>query len=75
MRHWAYFKKYGLNLTRLESRPIAGQPWHYWFYADAELNETEHQNIEYVQKVLNELKSVAEEIRLLGVYSEAGYNI
>ena len=69
------FQKYGLNLTRLESRPIAGQPWHYWFYADAELNETEHQNIEYVQKVLNELKSVAEEIRLLGVYSEAGYNI
>lgn len=69
------FQKYGLNLTRLESRPIAGQPWHYWFYADAELKETEHQNIEYVQKVLNELKSVAEEIRLLGVYSEAGYNI
>ena len=24
----------GANLTRLESRPVLGQPWHYVFYAD-----------------------------------------
>ena len=69
------FQKFGLSLSRLESRPINGQPWHYWFYADAELNQSSHQNKEYVLKVLDELKTVAEEIRLLGIYSEAGYNI
>ncbi len=31
------FAGLGTNLTRLESRPIPGQPWHYIFYADYEL--------------------------------------
>ena len=69
------FQKYGLSLSRLESRPVNGQPWHYWFYADAELKESEQQCEEYVQKVLEELKKSVEKIRLLGVYSEAGYSI
>lgn len=69
------FEKNKLNLTRLESRPIKGQPWHYWFYADAELKEEALQNEEYVKAFLVELKKVAEEVRLLGVYSEAGNSI
>jgi prephenate dehydratase len=28
------FANLGANLTRLESRPVLGQPWHYVFYAD-----------------------------------------
>ena len=31
------FAQLGTNLTRLESRPIPGQPWQYIFYADYEL--------------------------------------
>lgn len=69
------FQKNKLNLTRLESRPIAGQPWHYWFYADAELKESALQNEEYVKAFMTDLKKVAEEVRLLGVYSEAGNSI
>lgn len=69
------FQKHNLNLTRLESRPIKGQPWHYWFYADAELKEEASQNEEYVHSFMKELKLVAEEVRLLGVYSEAANSI
>lgn len=64
------FQKNKLNLTRLESRPIIGQPWHYWFYVDAELNESALQNESYVQAFMKELQNVAEDVRLLGVYSE-----
>ncbi len=65
------FVRNKLNLTRLESRPIAGQPWRYWFYADAELDEDALQNEQYVKAFMNDLKKEAEEVRLLGVYSEA----
>ncbi len=69
------FQKNGLNLTRLESRPIAGQPWRYWFYADAELQHQRQQNRDYVTRVLRELSGAAAEIRLLGVYFEANLSI
>lgn len=62
------FQDCKLNLTRLESRPIPGKTWQYWFYSDAELKENEA-NPEYVSKVLEELKAKAENVRLLGVYS------
>ncbi len=31
------FSRHGLNLTRLESRPVPGSPWEYVFYADYQL--------------------------------------
>ncbi len=60
----------GLNMTRLESRPILGQPWRYWFYADAEINKPN--SYEYVHSLMEKLSDRVEEIRLLGVYSELG---
>lgn len=32
------FADQGTNLTRIESRPVHGQPWHYVFYADYQLS-------------------------------------
>lgn len=61
-------QKNKMNLSRLESRPIPGQTWNYWFYADAELKEDES-NVDYVSSVLDELKQAALSVRLLGVYS------
>lgn len=69
------FQKNNLNLTRLESRPIAGQPWKYWFYADAEIPNSEKKSKEYIQKILNDLQGSAEQIRLLGLYSEANLSV
>ena len=64
------FEKFKINLTRLESRPLEGQPWKYWFYADASLENINGDPKEYVATVIDALKDVVEEVRLLGVYPE-----
>ena len=70
--------KYNLNLSRLESRPIEGEPWRYWFYADAdisalgeqipELENSEKGIREYIEKAVEELKTMADDVRILGIY-------
>lgn len=35
------FASLGTNLTRIESRPVQGQPWQYVFYADYQLSSPE----------------------------------
>ena len=64
------FKKHGLSLNRLESRPIAGKPWQYWFYGDAAISEEIEEPEKYVSDVMEKLKTVAADVRLLGVYRE-----
>ena len=68
------FHKSSMNLTRLESRPIHGQPWRYMFYVDIVLKESNCEGKEISEealyKVINELKTQTEDVRLLGVYSE-----
>ena len=66
------FKDSNLNLNRLESRPIAGKPWRYWFYVDAALDSRIEDPQKYIDGVLQLLKSKAEDVRLLGVYFEEG---
>ena len=70
--------KYKLNLSRLESRPIEGEPWRYWFYADADisargeqipkLENSEKGTREYIEKAVEELKTMADDVRILGIY-------
>ncbi len=64
------FKKAELNMNRLESRPIAGKPWKYWFYSDVVIPEKVKNPVEYIKNFTEELKKTAEDIRLLGVYAE-----
>lgn len=61
------FRNSGLNLTRLESRPIQGKPWQYMFYADVALTSS---TIPVLPSAIEELKKYAEEVRLLGAYLE-----
>ena len=65
------FQSSRLNLTRLESRPIHGEPWRYRFYADAELPEDERDAASYVDGVMTALKAEAQDVRLLGIYAES----
>jgi len=64
------FKKANMSMNRLESRPIAGKPWKYWFYSDVVLPSDVKDPVKYVESFKDELKNVAEDIRVLGIYCE-----
>ncbi|WP_147645021.1 3-deoxy-7-phosphoheptulonate synthase [Treponema pectinovorum] len=64
------FKKANLSMNRLESRPIAGKPWKYWFYTDVVIPPEAKNPVKYIDDFIVELKTLAEDIRLLGVYAE-----
>jgi prephenate dehydratase len=61
------FARHGLNLLKLESRPIKGRPWEYYFYLDLQASTKE----EKVAEALAELKELAIEVRVLGCYPSA----
>lgn len=54
----------GMNMTKLESRPIPGKPWEYTFFVEVQLNE----EIEF-EKVCGEIKKAAVSFRVLGTYA------
>ena len=56
---------HGINMTKLESRPILGKPWEYMFYADLMMPE----NLTDFDISLKELEKYTVELRLLGLYS------
>ncbi|HVF87776.1 MAG TPA: prephenate dehydratase [Pyrinomonadaceae bacterium] len=61
------FARRGINLLKIESRPVKGRPWQYHIYLDlkapARNNETDD--------ALSELRSHAESVRPLGHYTSA----
>ncbi|MHB8904702.1 MAG: bifunctional 3-deoxy-7-phosphoheptulonate synthase/chorismate mutase [Melioribacteraceae bacterium] len=58
------FRKYNVNLTKLESRPIIGNPWEEMFYLDFEGNITD----ETIKNVMDELGQYTRFIKILGSY-------
>ncbi len=58
------FSDNGINLVKLESRPIPGKPWEYMFYVDleADVDATEF------KPVLDQLKEKTEYLKVLGSY-------
>ena len=54
---------HGLNLSKLQSCPRPGQPWHYGFHADLEFED-----LAQLSAVLTDLEPVTEELRVLGAY-------
>ncbi|TDQ56315.1 chorismate mutase [Mesocricetibacter intestinalis] len=58
------FKKHGINMTKLESRPIYGTPWEEMFYLEIEAN-INHPDI---RKMLEELKGYSTYLKILGCY-------
>jgi 3-deoxy-7-phosphoheptulonate synthase len=61
------FAKKGMNLAKLESRPIAGKPWEYLFYVDA----TEDLPNRQVAAALKELREHTTFLKVLGNYPSA----
>jgi chorismate mutase/prephenate dehydratase len=57
----------GLNMTRIESRPIHGKPWQYQFFVDFTGNLKE----QTVKNALHGIQSETESFRILGNYRGA----
>ncbi len=57
-------KQYQINMTKLESRPIMGNPWEEMFYVDLEA----HLDSSSMQAALNELIALTRHIKVLGCY-------
>lgn len=57
------FSERGVNLTRLDSRPIPEQPFSYKFYLDFEIGDPDAAG-----EALRSLEQVAAEVRLFGAY-------
>ena len=60
------FAKHGVNLLKIESRPIHGKPFEYQFYIDV---EAEHHD--KLQKALQEVRAATSQLRVLGLYAAA----
>lgn len=53
-----------INMTKLESRPIPGQPWEYMFYLDVQVPE----KISEFHDCMEILKKETDQLRVLGMY-------
>lgn len=60
----ASFKKHGINLTKIESRPSKKKPWDYYFFVDFQ----GHRNSPAAQKALKELEEGCVFVKILGSY-------
>ncbi|MFA5038722.1 MAG: prephenate dehydratase [Candidatus Omnitrophota bacterium] len=58
------FKKYGINLTKIESRPSKRRAWDYFFFVDL----SGHKDDGKVKKALNELEEKCKFLKVLGSY-------
>jgi prephenate dehydratase len=62
----APFAKHGVNLLKIESRPIHGRPWEYQFFIDLEAGDAAR-----LDQALAEARHVTSELRVLGRYVAA----
>jgi prephenate dehydratase len=60
------FARNGVNLLKIESRPIHGRPWEYQFFVDVEA-----ETVARLEQALQELRAAAHEVRVLGLYAAA----
>ena len=61
------FARRGLDLLKIEGRPVKGRPWEYCFYLDVRGSASDSEVLE----TLNELRRGRVETRILGAYAEA----
>jgi prephenate dehydratase len=57
---------YGMNLTRIQSLPIPGRSWQYFFYVDIKF-----QDLERYRQALSAVRPLIDDLRILGEYQSA----
>lgn len=60
-------KEHNINLTRIESRPMPGKNWEYFFYIDFEASIHD----DNVRTTLQQIKANCTQLRVLGNYKQA----
>lgn len=60
------FADHGINLLKIESRPIPGRPWEYQFFLDVQSEDPPK-----LHEALHEVKAVTSFFRILGRYAPA----
>ena len=60
------FARHGVNLLKIESRPIHGQPWEYQFFIDVESTD-----VARLDQALAGVRRATSELRVLGRYVAA----
>ncbi len=63
------FARHGVNLLKIESRPIHGRPWEYQFFVDVETDTPAR-----LDEALADLRKATHEVRVLGLYAAAKIN-
>ena len=57
---------YDMNLTRIQSLPIPGQEWQYFFYVDIKFNDYTR-----YEQALSAVKPLMTDLNILGEYEAA----
>lgn len=60
------FKEENVNLSKIESRPIIGKRWRYYFYLDFESGLHTNES----KKILKNLRAQGHDLKVLGSYSQ-----
>jgi prephenate dehydratase len=60
------FSRHGVNLQKIESRPIHGRPWEYQFFLDLEADSPSQ-----LESALAEVRQATSDLRVLGLYPAA----
>jgi prephenate dehydratase len=60
------FARHGVNLLKIESRPIHGRPWEYQFFLDVETDQAPR-----LEAALAEVREATSNLRALGLYRAA----
>jgi prephenate dehydratase len=60
------FSRLGVNLLKIESRPIHGRPWEYQFFIDVEADSSSQ-----LESALAEVRQATSDLRVLGLYPAA----
>lgn len=61
------FSRRGINLMKIESRPVHGKPWQYRFYLDLQASRSDPE----AAAALGELEALVVDLRILGSYVSA----